>query len=553
MKRWLAPLIFLLAGVLVDLIFRFSFYVERIEYLYFRAGVFKTAGVYALALVATFLTVSAFFSLPKIGRWVLGFITAVSFIANMAFQATLGHFINSPDVRIVENADQYAVSGAFSAYYKPEMVIFIPVGLALWFLAVWLGKKFPGPGEEGKWRLRGVLIIAAFFGNLFLWDYLYIKCNDFPIETLTSTTRMAFYVEKEDREFLGIERQRLEPIAELPPPKDNIIYIIDESVRSDYVSINRPDIGTTPFLAELAQQPGFTNFGVMIAATTCSFTTKALLFTGTTVAPDVERAAMKNPTIFQHAKRYGYKTIVLDAPGRNFPNVAIRDRDLPAIDVLLRAHEIPGKSEFADINSAEFIRNTVRESTGNFIVLIKVGAHFHYERCYPSAEQRYSKFLPKLSPGESYGSSREKTINSYKNALLFTVDTFFETMLAEPLPNTTVLWTADHGQSLQEQGQTYTHCKDEIEQSMVPFAIWSDVPWVRENTVRPETPLSHHHLYPSLISLFAKTRDLHHGEYSSLFSEKVRSGQPPLFYYYGGIWASSRKIPVEQAQWEKFR
>jgi glucan phosphoethanolaminetransferase (alkaline phosphatase superfamily) len=550
-KRFLAPLLFLLAGMIVDLCFRYAFYAERIEYLYFRAGVAKTAGVYALSLAATLLTMSALFSLPRFGKWVLGFVTAFFFLGNMLFQATLGHFIGSPDIRIVENADQYAVTGAFSSYYRPEMIIFAPIALALWALAVWLGTKFPGPAKE--WRFRGALCFAAFFGNLLLWDYLYIKCNDFPVEALTSTTRMAFYVEKEDREFLEVVRQRLEPIADLPAPKDNVVYIIDESVRSDYVSINRPDIGTTPFLAELAKQPGFMNYGVMIAATTCSFTTKALLFTGTPVAPDVERAAMKNPTIFQHAKRYGYKTIVLDGPGRNFPNIAIRETDLPAIDVLLRAREIPGKSEHADINAAEFIRNTTRESTGNFIVLIKVGAHFHYERCYPSAEEKYSKFLPKLSPGESYGSSREKTINSYKNALLFTVDTFFETMMAAPLPNTTVFWTSDHGQSLQEQGQTYTHCKDEIEQSMVPFVIISDLPWVADNAVRPEIPLSHHHLYPSLVSLFAKSRDVHHGDYASLFSAKVNSGQPPLFYYYGGIWASSRKIPVSREQWQQFK
>src|SRR5262249_41904407 len=150
--------------------------------------------------------------------------------------------------------------------------------------------------------------------------------------------------------------------------------------------------------------------------------------TGTTVVPDQDRHAMSNPTIFQQAKLWGYKTILLDGPGRNFPNIAIRDSDLGAVDTLLRANEIPGDSAFADINAAEYIRKTVNESKGNFIVLIKVGAHFHYERCYPSSEEKYSKFLPKLTPGESYGSSRERTINSYKDALSFTVDTFFETL-----------------------------------------------------------------------------------------------------------------------------
>lgn len=553
LRALLAPLLFLAAGMIADIALRWPAYAERLQYLYYRAGPIKTAGVYALALAVTLLTVSALFSLPRAGKFIAGATIACLFIMNMAYHATIGHFINAEDIRIMENADNDVYAGAISSYYRPDMLKFIPVALALFALAIWAGGKFPGPART--WRGRGALFLAAFFGNFFLWDYLYIKCNDFPVETLTSTMRMAFYVEKEDREFLGIAREKLEPIPNAMPPQDNVVLIIDESVRVDYVSINQPAIGTTPFLAELARQPGFLNYGLMISATTCSFTSKALIFTGTTVAPDDTRTAMKNPTLFQHAKRWGYKTIMLDGPGRNFPNVAVRSSDLGAIDVLLRAHEIAGPSAFADIDAAEYIRKTVRESTGNFIVLIKVGAHFHYERCYPSEEERYSKFMPKLSPGESYGSSRERTINSYKNALTFTVDTFFETLMREPLPNTTVFWTSDHGQSLQEQGQTYTHCKDELEQAVVPFAVISDLPWVRENATPPGPALilSHHHLYPSLISLFAKKRELVNAGYRSMFSEKLTEHLPPLHYVYGGIWASSRTIPVDPAQLEKFR
>ena len=552
LRRSLAPLMFLGAGVVVDVALRWPVYAERIDYLYHRAGVIKTAGVYGLALAVTMVTLAALFSLPRIGRWMAGVLVGCLFVMNMAYYATIGRFINAEDIRIMQNADNDVYAGAILAYYRPGMLRFIPIGLALAALAVWVGTRFPGPART--WRGRGLLMAAALLANVLLWDYLYIKCNDFPVETLTSMMRTAFYVAKEDREFLAIDRQELDPVPAVAPPRDNIVLIIDESVRVDYVSINRPEVGTTPFLAELATRPGFLNYGLMISATTCSFTSKALVFTGTTIAPDRERVAMRRPTVFQHAKRWGYRTIMLDGPGRNFPNVAIRRSDLGAFDVLLRAREIPGGSGFADIAAAEYIRKTLRESTGNFIVLIKVGAHFHYERCYPSSEARYSKFLPKLSHGESYGSSRERTINSYKNALSFTVDTFFETLMREPLPNTTVLWTSDHGQSLQEQGQTYTHCKDELEQAVIPFVVISDQPWVLAHAAAPGRGLvlSHHHLYPSLISLFSKEREVVNAGYRSLFSARVREAMPRLQYVYGGVWASSRTISIDRGALEKF-
>ena len=56
---------------------------------------------------------------------------------------------------------------------------------------------------------RPLPVVLALLANFVLWDYLYIKCNDFPVEALTSSLRTFFYVEKERREFLSIERETL--------------------------------------------------------------------------------------------------------------------------------------------------------------------------------------------------------------------------------------------------------------------------------------------------------------------------------------------------------
>jgi glucan phosphoethanolaminetransferase (alkaline phosphatase superfamily) len=398
LRLFIAPGIVLAACMVADVALRHQAYGERLEYLYYRAGVLKIVAAYGLSLAVTALLLAATYAIPRVGKYLIGVLVAGLFVANQAYHATIGHFINVADARVMENADRDVFSGAMAAYFRPDMLIFIPIAIALGVLAIRAGRTFPGP--LNGWGARGLLAVGALVANCALWDYLYIKCHDFPVEALTSTMRTAFYVEKENREFLSVPREEL-PAVPAAAPTDNIVLIVDESVRVDYVSINNPAIGTTPFLAELARRPGFVNYGLMIAATTCSFTGKALMFTGTTVAPDRDRRAMSNPTIFQHAKRWGYRTIVLDGPGRNFPNIAIRERDLGAVDVLLRASEIPGTSAFADLNAAAHVRKVVTESQGNFIVLIKVGAHFHYERCYPSAEERYARFLPRLSPARA--------------------------------------------------------------------------------------------------------------------------------------------------------
>jgi hypothetical protein len=60
-------------------------------------------------------------------------------------------------------------------------------------------------------------------------------------------------------------------------------------------------------------------------------------------------------------------------------------------------------------------------------------------------------------------------------------------------------------------------------------------------------------LFPSIVSVFAKTREDENDGYRSLFSARVREGQPPLHYFYGGVWANSKVLPVDRARLEAFQ
>jgi glucan phosphoethanolaminetransferase (alkaline phosphatase superfamily) len=55
---------------------------------------------------------------------------------------------------------------------------------------------------------------------------------------------------------------------------------------------------------------------------------------------------------------------------------------------------------------------------------------------------------------------REKLVNTYDNGIRFEVDEFFRVLVSDTTNrNYVILYTSDHGQTLAEHGQVYTHMK----------------------------------------------------------------------------------------------
>ena len=65
------------------------------------------------------------------------------------------------------------------------------------------------------------------------------------------------------------------------------MLIIDESIRPDHLSLNGYKRATTPYLEELARQPGLVhNWGAAASGATCSQLSNALMITGVTPQPE---------------------------------------------------------------------------------------------------------------------------------------------------------------------------------------------------------------------------------------------------------------------------
>ncbi|MCI5211420.1 MAG: hypothetical protein D3910_22150, partial [Candidatus Electrothrix sp. ATG2] len=95
------------------------------------------------------------------------------------------------------------------------------------------------------------------------------------------------------------------------PTKPHILLIIDESVRGDYIDINR-NLGVTPHL--YAQRERLTNFGYASSGGNCSLTSNQIIRVGANPDPEKFDASLRNnPYIWQYAKQAGYRTVMIDS------------------------------------------------------------------------------------------------------------------------------------------------------------------------------------------------------------------------------------------------
>ncbi len=87
---------------------------------------------------------------------------------------------------------------------------------------------------------------------------------------------------------------------------------------------------------------------------------------------------------------------------------------------------------------------------------------FHYRNRYPDdpALTIWKPVMEASEPIDPGATGREKPVNIYDNGIRFPVDEFFRVFVSDTTnQNYVILYTSDHGQTLAEHGQVYTHAK----------------------------------------------------------------------------------------------
>jgi glucan phosphoethanolaminetransferase (alkaline phosphatase superfamily) len=318
------------------------------------------------------------------------------------------------------------------------------------------------------------------------------------------------------------------------PAKNNIVFIVDESVRGDRLSINGNPQKTTPTLDALFAKGSIANWGIAAAGTTCSHTANPLLLTGLDELPDRSFEVYRWPTIFQYAKASGYRNHYIDA--HTDVQWLGKHSDIPDYGQWTKASDLGSTPRYErDAEIARRVRTILENSTGNFIWVHKYGVHLRYENSFPN--DRYGESMN--GGGAKYDpyQSADALSAVYDQALNYNLESFFSALFANgPAPNTTYIYTSDHGQSLRDNGIISSHCNESRSAAIVPLMmIGQKLP-----TVDTNFKASHENIFATLLDLMSYPESERQFPYRKSLLKAIGADSQPRFFYDGQLHLAER-------------
>jgi glucan phosphoethanolaminetransferase (alkaline phosphatase superfamily) len=538
-SRAMTALLAATLAVLIDFIFRFSDYRDLLH-LFPVVGIVKFSG----ALTLVFLQVVALFYLilllPRIIRTVALFLSVFVVVVQFSYWLTLSQFMTGTDLFLVLTVGGDTREEAVLSFLNPRIFLYaLPYVLVLsTLILVPLRSTF-----RKSIALSLVPALYLLASNYAL--FLHVPERNFHLNPLTSFVRSTFHYELETlRQYHG-PRDDLPTFPPSQRPLDSIIYVIDESVRGSNLSLNGYPRPTTPFLQSLETEGSLKNLGICVAAGSFSHISNAYLVTGHNAFPDDAFRTAMNPTIFDYAKKMGYETIYIDIDqGYLSPLVkAAGDGPVRSLDRWMTEQSFKERhidlETTKDLGVARFLSGLLNEGCGYFVLVNKKGLHFHYRNRYPDdmASAIWKPVMEASEPIDSGPTGREKLVNTYDNGLRFQVDEFFRVLVSETTnQNYVILYTSDHGQTLAEHGQVYTHAKPDKVIVDVPEFLVVGEHYGRKGLlagIRPGIRVSHLNNFATLLDLMGVSMPLRVRPYDkSIFSLTAEDNR--VRYYMSG-------------------
>ena len=378
--------------------------------------------------------------------------------------------------------------------------------------------------HSGKFGRFGVILLLA----LLLFSVLYpVSSGAFRTLSLAASLRSLTYVGWKYATLYRGPRLPVETVATVNP-QNNIVFIVDESIRADHLSLNGYSRPTTPYLEQLQHQGVLYNWGDSASSATASTNSNALLLTGINQLPDVSQQTRKMPTIFAYAKAMGYHTIYLDMQMNRL--WLMNAQDFKLVDEWHTEREFsPGGEYQVDMNAATWMYDKLRSSSGNFIWINKAGAHFPYLERLPPGDPLWQ---PVLSDARYDPPDKIALINTYDNILAYNLENFFQLLVRpETLANTTFVYTADHGQTLSENGETWPQTGPTRNEARVPIFI------IQADQLKVDTAYkaSHQNLFSTLLDLMQVPQENRRFPYALSLLRATASLSQPRYYIVGDI------------------
>ena len=145
-------------------------------------------------------------------------------------------------------------------------------------------------------------------------------------------------------------------------------------------------------------------------------------------------------------------------------------------------------------------------------------------------------------PIESSAAGREKLVNTYDNGIRFQVDEFFRRFVSDTTnQNYVILYTSDHGQTLAEHGQVYTHLKpDKVIVDVPAFLVVGERSDKKGSLsgIRPGIRVSHLNNFATLLDLMDVPMSLRVRPYDKSFFSLTTEDNRERYYMSGSLYGS---------------
>jgi glucan phosphoethanolaminetransferase (alkaline phosphatase superfamily) len=194
-----------------------------------------------------------------------------------------------------------------------------------------------------------------------------------------------------------------------------------------------------------------------------------------------------------------------------------------------------------DLGVARVLSTLLNEKNGYFILVNKKGLHFHYRDRYPDdpASTIWKPVMKATQAIDPSAAGREKLVNTYDNGIRLQVDEFFRLFVSETTnQNYVMLYTSDHGQTLAEHGQAYTHMKPDQEIVDVPDFLVSGEGYSKKGLldgIAPGIRVSHLNNFATLLDLMGVPVSLRVRPYDKSIFALTEEDNKERYYMSGSL------------------
>lgn len=486
--------------------------------------------LYVAAVLGSLVCVVLFFYASLISPakykliYFLLFTLAIAF--EYGYQAAMGRFSYFTDLQRASFTNSEQKLAAIKSYLN--WMALLPCAVYGVTLLV-VKPRVPRPAFR---RLAVVIILFAVFSATF-WSIRitgFSRGYNFPTVSLSAFFRTTTsYVLFRVFAYNGKREPVVTPVlTDTYRPANNIVFVVDESMRADHLSLNHYPRPTTPFLEQLAHEGLLRNWGTAVSSSTCSLDAHDFLITGVSVdASGASETTIKAPLIFQYAKAMRYKTYYLDGQLDTLWGEMAGD-GITYVDQWLGVSSFGSLPWDVDFAMAKKVREIISGSSGNFIFVFKRGVHAPHRSSFPRAA---TVWTPSYEGTAATGSPAEQpaVANAYDNGLRYNLDRFFQIIGEDfhKLPNgTVIIYTGDHGQTLGEGGAKHTHCGETKAEASVPLFMVGGLDRAVDVNFKP----AHANLFATTLDLLGYPEELRKHSYAlSLFKAKAADSRERFY------------------------